>query len=82
MLATIVLHSLWEIRSVGLPNLDCEGVFDKENPPSVDEDGEEVDDDGDEMMRLDTEINRDTSLKRLGNSKHKPFNHAPTPNQH
>ena len=60
--------------SVGLPDLDCEGVFDEENPPSVDEDGEEVDDDGDEMMRLDTEINRDASLKRLGNSKHKPFN--------
>ena len=60
--------------SVGLPYLDCEGVFDKENPPSVDKDGEYVGDDGDETMRLDTKINRDASLKRLGNSKHKPFN--------
>ena len=26
------------------------------------------------MMRLDTKVNRDASLKRLGNSKHKHFN--------
>ena len=49
------------------PDIDCEGIFDKENPLVVD-------DDGDELMGLDCNKNRVATLKKLGNSKHKPIN--------
>ena len=49
------------------PRLDCEGIFGNENPP-------QYDDDGDKLMCLESVENRDPILKRLGNSKHKPFN--------
>ena len=49
------------------PVIDCEGMFDNENPAVYDADG-------DELMCLDTETNPASVLKRLGNSAHKEFN--------
>ena len=45
------------------PELNYEGIFDKENPRVYDEDG-------DELMCLESEKNRDSILKSLGNSEH------------
>jgi len=50
-----------------LPELNCEGIFNKENPHMLD-------DDGDKLMGLESEESRESILKWLGNSKHKPFN--------
>ena len=45
---------------------DCEGMFDDENPPMVEEDTEE-------MISLGDATVREKVLKKLGNSKHAPL---------
>ena len=49
------------------PDIDCKGIFNEENHLVLDEDG-------DELMRLETDVNRVATLKKPGNSKHKPLN--------
>ena len=49
-----------------LTNLNCEGIFDEENPPMFNAEG-------DKLMGLESEENHEAVLKQLGNSKYKPF---------
>ena len=49
------------------PDLNCEGMFDEDIASKSESDG-------DTDVCLDTEENREVLLKKLGNSKHKPFN--------
>jgi len=53
---------------------NVEGIFDDENPPKMEDNNESDDDDeNNDLMCLDSSKNRDGVLKKLGNSKHKPF---------
>ena len=49
------------------------GIFDDENPPVMEEDDSEDEMDVDDLICLGDETNRDSMLKKLGNSKHKPL---------